>query len=351
MEGEVKKVFFIVLIIASSILSISNIYCKEKVIVFDFSTIGVGETLTHSVGQLFRYEFASKWDFEVVERKEMIDKFGEDIQVFGKKDAIEKGKIVDADKAVFGEIDRLGEKIVVTAMIVDVSSELLEYSQTISAQSVEDLEIVIQRLVESLVKKRPFAETAEVEKITEKETFEPRRRKSFYTFGIKLGHIEPIAGFAGVSKGRIEWGLRGWYETPAFVTELAWTLNSPFETFDYSPTSFSDQRVEISLLKTFSKKDISPYAGGGLGIHWVTVSSDDEWSYSYYSSSGIGANISGGMMFFRTYDFRLVVNISYHIVAVELGDDNINHAISIGISLLHKEEREENKGCISCLGF
>lgn len=346
-----KRFLFILVFISFLFLLISNVYSKEKVIVFDFSSVGIGETLTHTVGQLFRYEFDLEWDFDVVERNKIVEEFGEDIHVLSKKDAVEKGKIVDADKAVFGEMNRLGKKIVVTAMIVDVSSNLIEYSQTVSANSVEDLEIVVKRLVASLVEKKTFDETAEVEEITEGETLEARRRKSFYTFGIKLGHIEPFVGFADAGEGRIEWGLRGWYETPGFVAELAWTLNSPFAIVDYSSTSFSDQRVGISLLKLFSKKDISPYAGGGLGLHWVSVSKDDEWYYNHYSGSGIGANVSGGMIFFRTYDFRLVFNVSYHIVAIELGEDNINHAISIGISLLHKEKRKENKGCLSCLGF
>ena len=57
------------------------------------------------------------------------------------------------------------------------------------------------------------------------------------------------------------------------------------------------------------------------------------------------------MVLFRTYDFRLLLNLRYHMINVDLGDGNFNHAISINIGLLHKQKAEDSKGCIGCLGF
>ncbi len=345
-----------------SFFAVSLLFCnfllgKERLVVFDFSSIGIEESAVKTVGQLFRYEFNTLEKFDVIERHEMVELLGDTIQVSNKSDALKRAIIFEADKAVLGEINALGTKIILTAMIIDVLSGTLEYSQTTSSLSLEDLETVIKRLVASLAERKPLEETAEVEKIMEKETIEPKRRSSFYTFGIRFGHIEPFAGFAGAREGRIELGLTGWYEAPDFMAELAWTFNSPWMTFEYDYEAFSDQRVEISLIRLLSRKDISPYFGAGLGIHWVSVSSeryDDYYGYYYshhQSGTGFGANMQAGLVMFRTYDFRLLLNLRYHMINVDLGDGNFNHAISINIGLLHKQKAEDSKGCIGCLGF
>ena len=352
---KMRREQFIIIVVFMTIAIFSIVGAKEKIVIFDFPGIGIEESTIQSIGQLFRYEYAATGKYEVVARNEMVEHFGDDIRMENKTEAVEKSKTLGADKAVVGEINALGKKIIVTGMVVDISSGGVEFSQTMSSLSLEDLETVVKRLVLSLIEKKPVSETVDVETVTEKEDLEPKRKKSFYTFGIRIGDEQPIAGFAGAKDGRIEWGLTGWYETPGFTAELAWTFNSPWETFDYNASTFSDQRVEISLFRMLSKEDISPYFGGGLGLHWVTVTEVAEDTLPYYfgetySGSGIGANISGGLLFFRTYDFRLFLNVRYHIIFVDLDNDNINHAISLDIGLLHKMDRKDT-GCLGCLGF
>ncbi|KPL14149.1 hypothetical protein AMJ74_03950 [candidate division WOR_3 bacterium SM1_77] len=104
--------------------------------------------------------------------------------------------------------------------------------------------------------------------------------------------------------------------------------------------------VEFSLLYMLSKKDISPYFGGGIGFGWLTVESDEPYSYAE-TAYGMTLNAGGGLVFMRTYDIRFVLDARYHINLANMPNvDGPHHGIKFSLGLTYRPRF----GCFGC-GF
>ena len=78
---------------------------------------------------------------------------------------------------------------------------------------------------------------------------------------------------------------------------------------------------DLNLDYVFSRSDYSPFAGGGVGLHWVDR--EDGNSNTHYS--GPALNVQGGLLLFRTYDVHVIIRGQYQVV--------FNSKIDQGVSL------------------
>lgn len=311
-----------VLVLGSAAAALSD----TKIAVFRFEPIGVDETTSKIAAELLRGELSSKDGFYAI--------VGEDV-CKTPQEASRLGKQLTADKAVIGSLSGLGAKIVVRASLIDIETANVEFEDQIVSATIDDLDMVMKRLALGLIQKKKYQETAEVEAIIEKETEEPRRRRTFFSKGGTVGYLLPTGdSFGGSGSMTIVEGL-GWYETPDFTAEavLGTALSGDASYFYW----------DIGLLRFLSRSDFAPYLGGSVGIHWVSV------DYFNESNDGLGLSAVGGLVGFRTYDFRLIVKAKYSVIFAEIGDQSTQRGFSITFGITHTSSGPG--GCFGCLPF
>ncbi|MFC1683426.1 DUF2380 domain-containing protein [Candidatus Zixiibacteriota bacterium] len=341
-----------VLLLLTGVSSMSQAQPVSKLAVFELQSIGVDGATVMTTTQLLRNDLAATGKFSVVERGEIQRELGDLANCYDSQCAAELGQQLGASKAVVGSISRLGEKIIIELRLVDVASANVEFSDRMTSTTVEDLDTVIKRMAAGLASGKPSEKTAEVGLIIQEETKEPLRRKNFFTVGGKIGYLFPSGDSWGEADRLLclDWVTR--YETPSFFVEslvgYRYQLNQDNGAFDVP--------IEFSLFYLPSKKDFTPYFGGGLGIHWIAAGKweddhtgqfedeDDRWT-----NNGLALNLGGGLMGFRTYDFRLVVDLRYTMVLAELGDQDNHQAISLTFGIT--SQRQGSGGSRGCCFF
>jgi TolB-like protein len=334
------------------LLTMGNALSEQtiRLAVFDFQPIGVDPATVLATGQLLRNDLAGPGRFSVVEEGQMQRTLGQTVQCFDSRCAAEHGRRLGAEKAIVGSLSRLGEKIIVELRLVDVTTAQVEYSDRMASSTLEDLDTVIQRLANSVASGKRVESTAEVGLIVQEEAKEPLRRKNFFTVGGKFGYLFPT----GQSWGRVDrllcldWVTR--YETPSFLVESLFGYR-----FELTKDKGAfDLPIDFSIFYLPSRSDFSPYLGGGLGIHWIGAKnrkddgSSNDAGNKRTINHGLALNLGGGLMGFRTYDFRIVVDLRYQVVFADVGNEKTHQGIGLtfGITNLRGESNGPRGCCV-----
>ena len=321
-----RRTTALIAMIALGLIWAAAALSETKVAVFTFEAIGVDETTSRIAAELLRGELSSKDGFYAVVGEEVCKT---------PEEASRLGKQLTADKAVIGSLSGLGAKIVVRASLIDVETANVEFEDQIVSATIDDLDMVMKRLALGLTRKKKYQETAEVEAIIEKETEEPRRRRTFFSKGGTFGYLLPTGDSFGGSGSMTTIEGLGWYETPDFTAEVV------------LGTAFSGEAGylywDVGLLRFLSRTDIAPYIGGSVGLHWISADNFNE------SNDGLGLSAVGGLVGFRTYDFRLIVKAKYSVVFAEIGDQSTQRGFSITFGITHTSSGPG--GCFGCLPF
>jgi hypothetical protein len=119
----------------------------------------------------------------------------------------------------------------------------------------------------------------------------------------------------------------GKYVADEFFAEIS----VPFR-FKTSP-AFTDIGIDLNIFYPFlknNKSEIDPYVGGGLGLHFIGMDRDDPNKTSIAARGGLGLNIIVGTVFFKNYDFNVMVELKYFNYLREFDD---RHYQGIGINV------------------
>jgi hypothetical protein len=219
---------------------------------------------------------------------------------------------------IYGSLLQLSNKIIVEVNVVKVATSELSFTDRLTAESAEDLDVVMRRLAEGIVSGKKAAATATVETVTATEGKTPRRRATFSSAGLHAGYMWPTDNsWAGVTK-MVAVDFVYAYETANWQIEIV-----PFLGFrgggNDENTAVDWAIFDFSFHYFLTKTDISPYLGGGLGFHSIAAEEAIPDGYGYYhkvddSGTGFAFNLGGGFVFFRTYDFRLTADLRYQYV-------------------------------------
>ena len=108
-------------------------------------------------------------------------------------------------------------------------------------------------------------------------------------------------------------------------------ISLPFR-FKTSP-AFTDIGLDLNVMYPFmqnSKSEIDPFVGGGLGLHFIGRDRDDPNKTSVAARGGLGLNLIVGAVFFKNYDFNVILEIKYFNYLREF-DDLRYHGIGINV--------------------
>ncbi len=247
-----------------------------------------------------------------------------------------------ADEVVFTSLTRLGSKWIFTGTRMGRDGSGV-FRQSLAASNIEDMEAVTRRVADALNARKSLEQVASLDNITEKEeTKEPVRRRSLFAGGLALGYLFPMNG------SYESWKEGGYpdYEprlkTYSQLIELTWLNTWEFRDdllldVDASLVLPVAVGMDLNVLYLFRRGDFSPFAGGGVGLHYVfpdDLNDDDK------RNSGPTGNIQAGMIFFRTYDIHVLARAQYQMV---LNTDYDNgFSVDVGVTYQKSRDREES---------
>lgn len=278
--------------------------------VLPFNFLGVDRVSVLSAESLLRQELSKQGRFTLVAEDRTLDATGETV-CNDPACAMEIGKKLGADLALMTSLNKLGAKVIIQYMLVDVATGDTKLLDNTTSTEVDDLDMVMKRIAMSVAALKPFANTAEVSVITQKETETPRRRSARRNAGLSFGYLFPENGYEG--KDRIfAMDFRTNFEQQNFVIGSQLAIRQGFAFNLYG-----------SYL--FTRTDLCPYIGGGLGFHWVSGHERYRYDYDYEKSvdrdtDGFELIFHSGVRLFRTFNFLVLLNMDYTIVFNDYDD-------------------------------
>jgi TolB-like protein len=134
--------------------------------VFDFKANGVSVSLARSVTELFLVNLVEAKEIRVVERTDIEKIISEhELMLSGlmeESDAIEAGKLLCANKVLIGSVNKFGERLLLTARVVDVEQGYTQHAEKAELDSEEDLIMEVNRISRRIVTRiAPAAEKKE----------------------------------------------------------------------------------------------------------------------------------------------------------------------------------------------
>ena len=165
--------------------------------------------------------------------------------------------------------------------LVNVTATRLDTGESISvrAEGLEEVPLASARIAEALVHHRALTTTQRVDNLLVEETREARVKRGSVKFTLGVADVESIghgARAAGFSLGLT-------YATPRFALpaemRFAWDDNA------YPEPGISLFSVSLGGRGYLSKRDVSPFVGGGLGLLRLEAN-EGEYPYPGGPSSG-----------------------------------------------------------------
>jgi outer membrane protein W len=345
------------IIIIMTIVVLSGIsQAKQVIAVFDFDAVNIDVPTADAATQIFRAELGAVGNYTVLNKGDIEQRLRDvgiyDFSAGDINSASAKGKAVDADKAVIGSITRLGNKIIVDVQRIDVYKKAVDFSDRFSTDSVDDLDVVMRRLAKAVATGNKVERETNKFALTDEETEESRHRKSYITSGASFGFGFPI-GDSSYSNADIlkflAWNMR--YEAGNYVVDNSLGICWGSAKYTNQTTGETDHKGifiipwDIGLRYVFSpQSDISPYLGGGLGLHFIFSAKVDDRVVAR-GDQAMALHFSGGLYAFQSYDFRLSIDAKYTIVFSDAfyGSKSNSQQIGIYIGVARKWESGQKR--------
>lgn len=315
-----KKITSILLVLTMVAFLKAQDSTSNKIAILPFVSNGIDPVSVQTAESLFRMDLGKASQMDIISEKKvqaaMVDEECTDEEC-----AREIGKNLDAKEAFLCRLNPLGEKIIVQYTLVETSTGKNILAEQTTATNLEDLDAVMQRVALSVANHTPFSSNVEVGNVVDQETIEPKSRASRFNFGVGFGYLFPTEGYDDDKK--------------SFTANLYFD----YEIQDAAVGLMLGARdgVAIALYGNylFSRTDVCPYLGGGLGFHWVdhNYSSPNYTTYpaqsADYDEDGIELGLGAGLRILHTYDIQLFINVEYIITFNDYNDKSIVFTIGI----------------------
>ncbi len=154
-------------------------------------------------------------------------------------------------------------------------------------------------------------------------------KKIYFVPGGKIGMFFLQGDFNGNQLIALE--AFGKYVGDGFWAEIS----IPFR-FKTSP-AFTDIGLDVNVMYPFmgssNKSEVDPFVGGGLGLHFIGRDRDDPNKTTVSARGGLGLNLIAGAVFFRNYDFNIVIELKYFNYLREFDDQRYQGiGLNVGVT-------------------
>jgi hypothetical protein len=195
--------------------------------------------------------------------------------------------------------------------LVNVTATRLDTGESISvrAEGLEEVPLASARIAEALVHHRTLAATQRVDNLLAEETREARAKRGAVKFALGVADLESIghgARGAGFSLGLT-------YATPRFA--LPAEMRFAFDDTEHGEPGMSLFSVSVGGRGYLSKRDVSPFVGGGLGLLRLDAT-EGEYPYGGPSSGyfqaewfGLAPYVEAGVEVLRLHRGRIALHV------------------------------------------
>jgi len=108
----------------------------KKIGIFRFKPVGIENNITEAIDQLIESELIS-YGYTVVSANKIEEKLGEKVECYDKECAAEIGTKMNLDRIIFGSLTKIGEKYIVSAIVVEPQTGEIVFSDKVTSKTVE----------------------------------------------------------------------------------------------------------------------------------------------------------------------------------------------------------------------
>jgi hypothetical protein len=212
----------------------------------------------------------------------------------------------------------LGRVVVVTATREDTAA-----SVSVRVDGVEEVPVAAGRIADALVHGLAFPATQRVDNLLEDETREAKTKKGSVKFSLGVADVES-PGHGGRAAG---FSLGLLYATPRFA--LPAEMRFAWDDSQGQGPGMDLFSVSVGGRHYFSKRDLSPFAGAGLGV--LRLAASDNWtegpttSYFYAERFGVAPYLEAGVEVLRTHRGRIAFHVRADFPTWSLENDAIQY--------------------------
>ncbi len=241
--------------------------------------------------------------------------------VEGEKGFSVTGNRWKADFELRSRLTQLGSKYILTVFKSHNKKTL--NSQKMTSRSLEDMDVVVARVVRAVLRGEEAAANSKVNEVTEEEQVKSSRRfKAHKQWVFALGassatNLNESGSFKSFGFGR------NWNIDPDYDLAFLWTTHiSP------SGSAASLVNLSIDLLYYFNKNKSAPFLVGGIGYAGAAADDDAVLFFSDDTAGGFSAKLGGGMRFFRTSTVNLGVSLTHTMMFADTTKSNKKPAVT-----------------------
>jgi hypothetical protein len=281
----------------------SNLQAAERLAVLPVSAINVHPAYQQIAQDLLKDNLAQTGKYEVVE----VPGTGGTNDATPEQ-AAEAGRAAGADLVLLSHLTHLQSTFRVRITVFRVSTRQMVHADSLSTSGGPDqLDPVLSRLVQAFAKGERAGSNAEIDTVTQGEGEAYVKQAANKSFGLRLGAILPLnraRGSIGAGPGL---GIYWLYDAREYMAEVFLDFYSSTGSGGADGVTAFD--VGLGLYRPFSRKNVVPYAGGGV-------------AYSVSSFGGAGANglrLHGafGVLFGRLSTVQLRAEVGYFVNAYQ----------------------------------
>jgi hypothetical protein len=162
-----------------------------------------------------------------------------------------------------------------------------------------------------------------------------KRKQALMTGGVRFGAMFPVANSYGGAGPMSSLGFLGLFEMPRFAVEMAFDVQWPFQ--DNQAVSAGGIQFNLGGLYFLSESDQGTYLSGGFGYRYAVV---DQGGFNSDGAGGMGFYVGGGVVFFRTSDIHVILDLRYDIGLYQFDEPNPGsdkaHGVMVNIGFTYK---------------
>jgi len=290
---------------------------QERAVVFDFQPMGVDTNTCEVASMLLRGRLTDIGTYRLVDPEPGTRAYTID-------EAVAAAQPLGVEKAVTGSIARIGLKIIISYRVIELATGSVTLTDRATIGTLDELDMAVDRIAQAISEKQTFNQTGEVGKLTGVETRSKAAATAFYfNTGYAFPLMQQIPADPGLMLFTIDASVA--YETPNLLA--LGNLGLRRGKHDYNEVYF-----DLLVHKLFSKLDITPYVGGGVGVHRLSVQVPGQSYWEEVEDDGLALVGSAGVILFRTQYFRVLTGVKATAVITEDFGTNVFASFGFGLS-------------------
>lgn len=311
---KINKNYLLLMLIIG--LSICKVSAQNKIYLTQFQAVNINKAYAATTNNVLR-TYINMNNKYVAVIPDPID------SLYNEKFALKnvKAKNFGCDYILKGELNRLGETVIVTVNLYKGSDSTLVWSDLLKAATPDDLDKIYERIAANLGTDKKASKEADIYTVTQYQSKELLKERANRSYGIGLGGMAMNLPYE--YKG-IPAGISGilFYDARSFLGDASIDLY-------FGDKRFSYLAVNLMANYAFQKRQNTAYIGGGLALNYIsyvqTESTTDFYGYNYNqdrikSNGGISPIIDGGYIFNRTGAFKVRTGVRIILPTYQVAD-------------------------------